>query len=107
MLKRLWRGWTSPANADAYEDLLRSTIFPGIEARNIDGFLDIALLRRPVAAEVEFMTIMTFANLDAVARFAGPAHDTAVVPPAAQALLSRYDAQSTHYEVRIPCRTQS
>jgi hypothetical protein len=103
MLKRLWRGWTSAANADAYEELLRSTIFPGIEARAIEGFLSIALLRRPVGAEVEFMTIMSFADLEAVRRFAGLAHDTAVVPPAAQALLDRYDAQSAHYDVRIPC----
>jgi hypothetical protein len=29
MILRLWRGWTTAANADAYEELIRSTIFPG------------------------------------------------------------------------------
>jgi hypothetical protein len=28
MILRLWRGWTTAANADAYEELIRSTIFP-------------------------------------------------------------------------------
>ncbi|MGJ4891099.1 antibiotic biosynthesis monooxygenase [Bradyrhizobium sp. HKCCYLRH3099] len=104
MLKRIWRGWTTPANADAYEELLRSTIFPGIEDRAIPGFITIELLRRPLEAEVEFMTIMTFADDNAVKRFAGAAHEQAVVPAAAQALLSRYDAQSAHYHVRVPSR---
>ena len=27
MIVRLWRGWTTAANADAYEELIRSTIF--------------------------------------------------------------------------------
>ena len=101
MLKRLWRGWTAPANADAYEELLRSTIFPGIVERRIAGFLGIELLRRPLGTEVEFVTIMTFTDHDAIVRFAGPAHATAVVPPAAQALLSRYDLEAAHYDLRI------
>ena len=33
MICRIWHGWTSPANADAYEELLRSEIFRGIAAR--------------------------------------------------------------------------
>lgn len=105
MLKRIWRGWTSPANADAYEALLRSTIFPGIKDRAIPGFTGIELLRRPLETEVEFMTIMTFTDEDAVKRFAGAAHEQAVVPAAAQALLSRHDAQSAHYIVRVPSTT--
>ncbi|MGJ4949127.1 antibiotic biosynthesis monooxygenase [Bradyrhizobium sp. HKCCYLS20291] len=101
MLKRVWRGWTSPENADAYEQLLRSTIFPDIIGRKIDGFLGIELLRRPLGTEIEFMTIMTFTDHDAIVRFAGPAHATAVVPPAARELLSRYDAEAAHYDLRI------
>ena len=27
MILRLWRGWTTAANADTYEELIRSTIF--------------------------------------------------------------------------------
>jgi hypothetical protein len=28
MICRIWHGWTTPQNADAYERLLRSEIFP-------------------------------------------------------------------------------
>ena len=31
MISRIWHGWTTPANADAYEALLREEIFAGIE----------------------------------------------------------------------------
>jgi len=30
MISRIWHGWTTPANADAYETLLKNEIFVGI-----------------------------------------------------------------------------
>lgn len=99
-ISRIWHGWTSPEHADAYEHLLRSEIFTGIAGRRIEGFLGIDLLRREHADSVEFVTIMWFASLEAVRSFAGPDHEVAVVPPAARALLQRFDARSAHYEVR-------
>lgn len=100
MIARLWRGWTSPANADAYERLLREEIFQGIAGRSIPGYRGIELFRRPVEDGVEFVTLMRFDSLDAVRAFAGEAYETAVVPPSARALLQRFDARSAHYEVR-------
>ncbi|HEV8264899.1 MAG TPA: hypothetical protein VGQ06_08095 [Gemmatimonadales bacterium] len=100
MVSRIWHGWTSFENADAYEQLLRTEIFEGIVARTIDGFLGIDLLRRDHAQEVEFVTIMWFASVAAVRAFAGADYEAAVVPPAARALLRRFDARSAHYEVR-------
>lgn len=102
MIARLWRGWTTAQNADGYEALLRTQIFPGIEQRRIAGFLGIELLRRVVGAEVEFVTIMWFDSLQAVEGFAGADHEVAVVPAAARALLHRFDERSAHYEVRVP-----
>lgn len=100
MVIRIWHGWTSPANADAYEQLLRGEIFTGIVGRHIAGFRQIQLLRRESGAEVEFVTIMRFDDLDAVRAFAGDDYGIAVVPPRARALLARFDARSTHYELR-------
>jgi heme-degrading monooxygenase HmoA len=102
MICRAWHGWTSRANADGYERLLREEIFRGIAGRAIVGYHGIELLRRAAGDEVEFVTMMWFESLDAVRTFAGTAYEQAVVPPAARALLSRFDAQSAHYEVRVP-----
>lgn len=105
MIARLWRGWTTHENADAYEALLKSEIFPGIAARNVAGYRGIRLLRRTAGAEVEFVTIMEFENLDAVRQFAGDRYEAAYVPAKAQALLSRFDQTSAHYEIRARLRT--
>jgi antibiotic biosynthesis monooxygenase (ABM) superfamily enzyme len=100
MIARLWHGYTRPADADAYERLLRDEIFRGIASRAIPGYRGIELFRRQAGQEVEFVTLMRFDSLDAVRAFAGEDHETAVVPPEAQALLMRYDRRSAHYEVR-------
>ncbi len=99
MVSRIWHGWTSNENADAYEKLLREEIFAGIAKRAIRGYRGIHLLRRDSENGVEFVTIMWFDSLDAVAEFAGSDYEIAVVPPAARKLLSRFDQRSTHYEV--------
>ena len=100
MLSRIWHGWTTPANADTYEALLKEEIFVGIRKRKITGFRNIQLFRRSLGDEVEFMTVMWFADLDAVREFAGEDYEAAVVPPKARAVLARFDARSQHYEVR-------
>ena len=100
MISRIWHGWTTPANADAYESLLHREIFEGIVGRKIPGFRSIDLLRRDAGGEVEFVTIMWFDSLDAVREFAGTDYEVAVVPPAARSLLKRFDQRSAHYEVR-------
>src|SRR3990172_8087624 len=100
MISRIWRGWTSRENADAYEELLRSEIFVVIAQRSIPGYRGIHLLRRDVDDGVEFVTIMWFDSLDAVRAFAGEDYEVAVVPPQARQLLSRFDERSQHYEVR-------
>jgi heme-degrading monooxygenase HmoA len=100
MLSRIWHGYTTQANADAYESLLKEEIFVGIKNRNLRGYRGIDLLRRNIGEEVEFITIMWFDSIQAVREFAGDDYEKAVVPPAARALLSRFDARSQHYEVK-------
>ena len=100
MIGRIWHGYTTQANADAYEALLKSEIFSGIRGRNIEGFQEIQLFRRDLEIEVEFITIMWFDSIEAVRTFAGADYEAAVVPPKARALLSRFDDRSQHYEVR-------
>ena len=100
MISRIWHGYTTPSNADAYESLLKSEIFTGLQNRQIVGYKGIQLFRRSLAAEIELITIMWFDSLDAVRAFAGEDYEAAVVPPKARALLSRFDERSQHYEVK-------
>ena len=99
MISRIWHGWTTIANADKYETLLKEEIFVGIQNRNIRGFKGIQLMRRELDEEVEFVTVMTFDSLDAVREFAGEDYEVAVVPLKAREVLARFDQRSPHYEI--------
>ncbi len=100
MISRIWHGYTTHENADAYESLLKKEIFQGIGKREIKGYKGIQLFRRKLENEEEFITIMWFDSIDSVRAFAGEDYETAVVPPKARKLLSRFDARSKHYDVK-------
>ncbi len=101
MISRIWHGYTTFENADTYERLLKDEIFIGIKNRNIQGYKGIQLLRRQLDNENEFITIMWFDSLDSVKEFAGKDYEKAVVPEKTQRVLSRFDRQSQHYDVRV------
>ena len=101
MISRIWHGYSTFENADTYEKLLAEEIFIGIKDRNINGYRGIQLLRRQLENETEFITIMWFDSLNAVAEFAGIDYENAVVPEKAQRVLSRFDKKSQHYDVII------
>lgn len=100
MISRIWHGYTTKDNADTYENLLQKEIFAGIANKKIEGYRGIQLLRRELPAETEFITIMWFDSVDSVRIFAGEDYEKAVVPEAAQKVLSRYDKISAHYTVK-------
>ena len=97
MILRYWRGWTTQQNADSYQRIVSVQVLPGIAARRLDGYHGAYLLRRDVDHEVEFATVMIFDSLEHVRAFAGEDYETAYVPPAAQAVLARFDEKSAHY----------
>lgn len=100
MVARIWHGWTTPANADAYERLPKEEIFPDIARKGVSGYRGIDLCRRSLpSGEVEFVTIMWFDSLDSVKHFAGEDHEKAHVPPKAREVLARFDHRSQHYEI--------
>jgi len=99
MICRYWRGWTTPENADAYEDVVRHQVIPGIEDLRIPGFLHIDLMKREVGDEVEFATMMWFDSLESIAAFTGEDYAVAHVPEAARRVLKRFNERSAHYEV--------
>jgi heme-degrading monooxygenase HmoA len=98
MIARHWRGWTLPGNADAYEDLLKTKVLPGL--REIDGYRGGYILRNNGDEETEFVVVNLFDSLDVVKRFAGDEYAAPVFEPEAKALLSRIETVAHHYEVR-------
>ena len=96
---RLWRGWTTPENAAAYERIVRGEVIPGIEARRIPGFRHIDLMKRDLGGEIAFQTLMWFDSVDAIRAFMGEDYDVSHVPAAAQAVLSRFDERAAHFEL--------
>jgi antibiotic biosynthesis monooxygenase (ABM) superfamily enzyme len=101
MISRIWHGWTTPQNADAYEALLKAEVLPGIQGKRIPGYRGIDFMRRKLEREVEFVTVMWFDSYDAIRAFAGEDCEKAVVPPEARKLLSRFDDRSQHYDVLV------
>ena len=99
-IKRIWHGWTTPDNAEIYENLLHDEVFPSIEAKNISGYRSIELLRRNQGDEVEFITIMTFDSLQNVVEFHGDDYERSYVPDAAKKILKRWDQTSAHFAVK-------
>ena len=100
MITRIWHGYTSRENADAYENLLNHEIFEGIAKKKISGYKGIQLLKREVGDEFEFTTIMWFESIASVKQFMGEDYEKAYVLPEAQKLLIRYDEKSIHCELR-------
>ena len=98
MIARLWRGWTSIENADAYEKLLREQVFPGL--RQIDGYRGGYILRQEGNDEVEFVVLNLFDSLEAVRTFAGPDYTVPVFEPEARQLLAKVEPRARHYEVK-------
>ncbi len=98
-IKRIWHGWTTPENAEAYGTVLLGEVLPGIEEKRIKGYRGIEVLRRDRPTETEFVTIMTFDSLQSVVDFQGEDYERCYVPDAAQRVLDRWDLTAAHYEV--------
>jgi antibiotic biosynthesis monooxygenase (ABM) superfamily enzyme len=100
MIARIWHGWTKPEDAKAYEKMLRDEIFPGIAARKIEGYRGAELFIREDGNEVEFVTLLRFDSMDAVADFAGADASKPVIYPKAEALIIRMES-ARHYRIAI------
>jgi heme-degrading monooxygenase HmoA len=99
MIGRLWSGRTTADDADAYEELLRTKVLPGIQ--RVDGYRGAYLLRRDVEDGVEFVTMTLFDSMEAVRGFAGDDYATAVILPEAERLLAVADETARHYEIVV------
>lgn len=104
MICRIWRGWTTPENADAYHKILTKEVMPEIAARKIEGLQSYQCMRRDMTgddgqAEVEFTTIMYFDAISSVKKFVGDEYEKAHVPDKPRSVLKRFESHSKHYEL--------
>ena len=99
MIARLWKGWTTPENANAYETLLRERVLPGLE--QIKGYRGGYVLRQDRKDESEFVVLNFFESLEAVQAFAGPDYTVPVFEPEARELLNKVEPKASHFDVKI------
>lgn len=97
MISRQWKGVVRPGKADEYLAHLRRETLPALQ--RIDGFVTAAVLKREVEDGTEFEIATIWRSAAAIEAFAGADVTLAVVPPAARALLARYEERTVHYEI--------
>lgn len=97
MIVRLWKARTSAATADEYVRHATQTVFPKV--RTLPGHRGEYLLRRAVGDYVELIVLTLWDSMEAIRGFAGDDLEKAVVEPAAQAVLTEFDRNVTHFEV--------
>jgi heme-degrading monooxygenase HmoA len=99
-IARQWKGVTRPGQAEAYIGHLQQETLPALE--RLPGFAYAMICRREVDGGTEFQVTTCWSSLDAIRAFAGDDVESAVVPPAAQALLASYDRRVVHYDLVNP-----
>jgi heme-degrading monooxygenase HmoA len=99
MIARLWTAQTTPAQAPAYAEHLRTQVLPAV--RRLDGYGGAMLLERPVGGAIEFVVLTFWRSVDAIRGFAGTDVEGAVVAEEAAVLLTQFDRRVRHYEVAV------
>jgi ATP-dependent Clp protease ATP-binding subunit ClpA len=97
MVVRTWKGVVKPGLADEYVRHLKTETFPAL--RHLGGHQAASILRREVEDGTEFLITTVWRSLDDIKAFAGDDVTSAVLPPAAQAMMVRYDDRAVHFEL--------
>ena len=97
MIARLWSARATPAQVPAYLMHFSSQVAPAL--RKFNGYAGHAVFTRNSPGSVEILVTTYWQSLEAIAAFAGPDREAAVVTTAAAALLLDYDRHARHYEV--------
>jgi heme-degrading monooxygenase HmoA len=99
MIARTFLARATQDGAARYARFFADTLVPGL--RGIEGHQGALVLQRNDGAEVAITVITFWESMDAVARFAGPTPDRAVVEPEAREILLGFDEIVRHHEVAV------
>jgi len=99
MVVRTWMAYAEPGNVRAYREHLTAFVLPALN--KLPGFLGLELCQAERGDRTELLVISRWQSMAAVAAFAGPKPDRAVVEPGARAVLAEYDDFASHYEVTL------
>src|SRR5262245_35527181 len=99
MIARVWSAQTTPAQAPAYAEHLRTQVLPAV--RSVDGYGGAMLLERAIPGAVEIVVLTFWRSVDSIRGFAGDDLEGAVVAEEAAAFLTQFDRRVRHYEVAV------
>lgn len=97
MIARIWRATATAEGADRYREHFTGAVLP--ELARCDGFVGASLLEKGGAERTELQVITRWESLAKIEAFAGADLGTAVVEPAAQAVLIDYDRTVDHFTI--------
>jgi heme-degrading monooxygenase HmoA len=99
MIGRLWSARTTAELCGDYVGYFSKQVLE--ELRAVPGFVSAEVLTRETGGHVEILVLTVWQSLAAITAFAGPDRETAVVHPAAKALLTEYDNRVRHFELAL------
>lgn len=97
MIVRAWKAQALSQNVEAYARHFSEAVLPELEV--VSGHTGAYLLRRDTGTHVELVVLTLWESMDAVKGFAGTPPERAVVEPAAQAVLEKFDDTVQHFEI--------
>ena len=96
MIARIWRGWTTGEDADAYVEYLQQTGAPAsLGTPGNQGFF---ILHRSTGDREEFVTVSLWESLESVKGFAGEDVEKAVFYPEDDRYLVDRERTVAHFE---------
>jgi heme-degrading monooxygenase HmoA len=99
MIARYWSARLPAQSLALYQQHFSQHVVP--ELKDVPGFLRAEMLTRNSGHEVDLIVLSVWESLQAVAAFAGPDYEAAVVAPAAAAFFTDYDRRVRHFEITL------
>ena len=100
MIVRMWSARAIAAKVPLYLAHFHDSVLP--ELKSLSGFMGATIMRREISVgELEIVVQTRWQSMMAVRSFAGDTPDTAVVEPAAVAVLNDYDRVVRHFDIEL------